>query len=261
MKEIIQTECEAQGFQEKDVLKLVIKYLGLSNVVTLPPKGGQLTKFETRQFVCDFWYKYSEDSTNTTDITSIRPNDKSRVQSGLSFASTVTEVIKRNRSYYQGIWKTVVKTYRELFQQYLKEHPGNEVLYGTFIALKPFYVHHASTKDLVMCCCILHLHVRWSIIALIRCLEKQNSVFPCSDYLTFFSFLYTDCEADDSTYVSWECVLDRNTVSEHISVYWEQLKGIALRSDNMVTVPFTEFQKQLVYNQIVLNKKWEPVKR
>ena len=45
---------------------------------------------------------------------------------------------------------------------------------------------------------------------------------------------------------------------------WEQLKGIALRSDNMGTVPFTEFQKQLVYNQqgqIVLNKKGEPVKR
>ena len=145
----------------------------------------------------DFWHKYSEESTNTIDIISIRPNENSRVQSGLSFASTVTEVIKRNRSYYQGIWKTIVKTYRELFQQYLKEHTRNEVSYGTFIALKTFYVHHTSTKDLVMCCCILHLHARWSILALIRCLEKQNIVFPCSDDLAFFSFLNTDCEAGD----------------------------------------------------------------
>lgn len=33
---------------------------------------------------------------------------------------------------YQQMWKTVVKTYVELFQQYLKDHPGSIISYGTF---------------------------------------------------------------------------------------------------------------------------------
>ena len=46
--------------------------------------------------------------------------------------------------------------------------------YGSFLALKPFYIRSATTKDLEMCCCKKHLHARWSIVALIECCNKQN---------------------------------------------------------------------------------------
>lgn len=251
----IRQSCNQLNLEEKDVLKLVIKYLGLNEEINIKSTDGQLTDFRSRELVWQFWHNCSEESTNTTDIKSIRQTDKPRIQSGLNFASTVTEVIKRNRAYFQSIWKTVVKSYQELHQQFLNENPNNKVSYGTFINLKPFYVHHASAKDLIMCCCKLHLHSRWSISALIACMDKQNITIPCRDYLTFFSFLYENCEAGTSTYLSWNCVC-KTDVCDHIAQKWNELKNTVLNSNKEVTVPFTEFK-----NQAIVNKKGETVKR
>ena len=206
----------------------------------------------------NFWHEKSDESTNTTDIVCMHVNEKPCIQSGFLFMSLVHQVVKQNRVFYQSIWKTVVKTYVELFQQYLKDHPGNKMSYGTIFALKLFYIHHASTKDMIMCCCKIHLHIRWSIRTFIRCMEKQEILLPFTDCFTFFSFLYTDCPRDDSIHISWECTPDNKSLCAHITVKWAELKEMVSLSDVKDAVPFTEFQKHIVYNtqgEIIRNKK------
>ena len=185
------------------------------------------------------------------------------MQSDLDFNSSVRVVMKRNRSYYESIWKTVVKTFRELHKMYENGHPNHKFSLGTFFSLKPFYVHHLSAKDLVMCCCKLHLHARWAVKAMIKCFTKQEIPFPVSDYLNFFSSLYADCENGENTYITWDCTPNKNKVCAHISRNWHELKNIAATSDVNVTVPFTEFMLPCydAKGQLVKNQKGDPVKR
>ena len=134
------------------------------------------------------------------------------------------------------MWKTVVKTYVELFQQYLKDHPGSIISYGTFFffSFKPLYIHHASTKDMIMCCCKVHLPTHWSIRAFIRCMEKQEILLPIPDYFTFFPFLYIDCPRDDSTHILWECYPVKKNLCAHITEKWGQLKEMASFTDALL---------------------------
>ena len=60
--------------------------------------------------------------------------------------------------------------------------------------MKPFYIHHATQKDMVMCCCKIHLHARWVIESLIKCLKKQDIIFPVSNYENFFKALHSNCQ-------------------------------------------------------------------
>ena len=113
-----------------------------------------------------------------------------------------------------------------------------EVLYHMalffFFALKPLYIHHASTKDMIMCCCKVHLPTHWSIRAFIRCMEKQEILLSFPDYFTFFPFLYTDCPRDDSTHISWECYPVKKSLCAHITEKWGQLKEMASFTDALL---------------------------
>ena len=249
---------------EKEVLKLVVKYLGLNAKVSFKPSRREMTDFETRMLVWNFWHDNSSESTNTTDLTRLLITARPQIQEDLPLMSSVCEVVKRNRSYFQSIWKTVTKTYAELHQTYNNTYPTNKVSYGTFFALKPFYVHHASDRDLVMCCCKLHLHARWSIKALISLLTKQEIAFPPQDYDGFFNFLYEQCTKEEYTYICWECTPDRKLVCSEIMNKWNILKAIANESPDDETVLFTEFQNLVKYDtkgEPIKDKKGEIVKR
>ena len=90
----IRNKCNAEGFQEKDILKLVIKYLGLYHEITVKPREGKLTDFEMRQKVWNFWHENSDKSTNTTDVVCMQVDEKPCIQSGLPFMSLVHQVVK-----------------------------------------------------------------------------------------------------------------------------------------------------------------------
>ena len=78
---------------------------------------------------------------------------------------------------------------RELYKKYLLEY-SNPVSYGTFMALKPFYVRSATTRDIEMCVCKKHLHARWCIQAIIECASQQNiGIGAITSYNTFFEYL------------------------------------------------------------------------
>ena len=134
---------------------------------------------------------------------------------------------------------------KELHRKYITENPTLAVSYGTFLALKPFYVQSATTKDMEMCCCKKHLHARWFINALISCCQKQNINLEFYDYCSFFEFLTSECEKEDNTYISWNCTPEKKRTCRHINVRWaelrERLKNI---DDRETTVPLQHFEKQ-----------------
>ena len=57
-------------------------------------------------------------------------------------------------------------TIKQLYQHYLKENPTKAVSLGNFLALKPFYVRSATSKDIDVCVCKKDLHARWAVQAL-----------------------------------------------------------------------------------------------
>ena len=173
-------------------------------------------------------------------------------------------VTKRNCQFFQAIWEATVLSCVELYKKFCTENPTACVSYGTFFARKPFYVRHASKKDLVMCCCILHLHVRWVIQALIKCLDKQSISFAAANYEEFFDLLYADCPSEQHTYISFECTPDKHNVCNHIKSNWENIQGSISAADDNITVLFTQFQKLQCFNaqgQPLIDKKGKPLKR
>ena len=176
-----------------EVLALSLKKLNVLDKFSFtrkPSKSGRkLTPFIARKTVWDFWHENSQETTNTHQVAKMRINQKPQIQNGLDFISSVTMVKMRNRDFFQALWKTVTNTYVSLYLKYCKEHPEFPISWGTFLALKPFYVRHTSQKDLEMCCCKLHLHARWSIEALIKCANKQVAIAADRNSLETFWFV------------------------------------------------------------------------
>ena len=86
-----------------------------------------------------------------------------------------------------------------------------EVSFGTFSALKPFYVRAPTSKDIEMCVCKLHLHGRSSVKCLLDLREKHDIKLDFDCYETFFSYL-SDIPDDKSTYIKWDCTPSKNKV-------------------------------------------------
>ena len=132
--------------------------------------GRKSTPFATRKIVWDFYHKKATPSTNTTPPARLRLTDVPKIQSGLNFVDTTTITLIRNRQFYENVWMMLHCTYYELYVAFLSTHPGVKMLLGTFCALKPFYIRTETEKDVEMCCCKLHLHARWAILAMIICI-------------------------------------------------------------------------------------------
>ena len=81
--------------------------------------------------------------------------------------------------------KVVEKTFKQLYAKYLRENPVEPVSYGSFFALKPFYVRHTTQKDIEMCVCKDHLHECWSVEDLVKCSRKHDIALPFADYQSF----------------------------------------------------------------------------
>ena len=138
-----------------EVMTLALKQLGLYDQVRFlrkPSKAGRkLTDLITRQAIWKFWHDNSIESTNTKQIAKLRVTEEPHIQTNLEFVSTVTTARQRNHLFYQSIHKIVEVTFKELFVKYIKENSESDhVSWGTFIALKPFYVRHTSSKDMEM---------------------------------------------------------------------------------------------------------------
>ena len=223
-----------------EVFEIARKRMNLQTAlkfVKKPSKSGRkLTPMETRQKIWDFYHRKSLPSTITSRPAKLRCTDIPKIQLGLGFVDTMTIIIQRNKKYYQSIHHVLNQSIKVLYQDFVKAYPNHPVSYGTFLALKPFYIRNATEKDIEMCCCKKHLHACWSVQALISCSEKQKiSLQEIDNYDSFFAYLYQDCPKDDLTYINWECVENKNTLCDHIQKRWNELKEAILAKDDKVT--------------------------
>lgn len=242
--------------EQLDVIDLALKQLNLKDhfqFIRKPTKSGRkLTPLHVRQVVWNFWHNESSASTITSRPAKIKVNDKPKIQSSLQFVDTV-KIIKsqRNVNYYENIWFITTVTLRELYYKYVKENPENMVSYRTFHSLKPFYVRSATTRDVEMCCCKIHLHARWAIAALVECASKEEITLPFHDYDSFFSYLAKDCEPCATTYINWGCVIDKKTVCGDILNNW-----ITLNTDIIEQAVLSKTVKLQYFDKVeVLSKK------
>jgi len=244
-----------------DVLTLSLQKLNILDVIkfTQKPsrKGRKLTTSETRKTVWDFWHSNSTQSTNLSRPAKLKVTDKPKIQFELDFVGTVTIIKQRQREFYQNRC-ILILTIKELYLKYLQSLPDNAVSLGTFLALKPFYIRAASTKDIKMCVCKKHLHARWSIQALVNLAEKQQiDIGTIKNYDTFFEYLTELCGKEESTYIDWECVDDKNLLCAHIEGKWNNLKEKLLDNDDgKTTVNMQHFEKVTI-----VTKKGKELKR
>ena len=160
-----------------DILELLMRNLGLQNEFSRPTKptkaGRKLTPMNVRIKVWEFWHVMSDVSTNTSRPAKLKVGDKPKIQEGLEFISSVSVMEnKRHKQFYQSTWQILNKTYKQLYVDFICENPDHVVGYGTFLALKPFYIRPVKKCDIEMCCCKKDLHARWSINSLLEYAEK-----------------------------------------------------------------------------------------
>ena len=76
------------------------------------------------------------------------------------------------------------------------------------------------------------------------CCKTNTCLGIINDYNSFFNHLTKDCIKEESTYINWDCTIDKYTVCDDIKKNWDNLKDCILNEDNGVTkVPMQHFEK------------------
>ena len=166
-------------------LSLKEKLKEILNIASLNRKkcGGKLTPLVTRILVWEQWHSSSITSTITNMPAQLKVSCKPKIQCHLAFHSIVKLTKnKRNIELYQNVWMVTTKTFGELHKEYNTFYPNNNVAYGTFVALKPFYIRAADEKEIAMCLCKIHLHMRRAIEGLVKLCVKQDINLPSDCY-------------------------------------------------------------------------------
>ena len=231
-----------------EVFDLAIRQLKLMDYFKLRKiqvnGGRKLTPLRIRSDAWTFWHDQSTPSTLSTQKAKLRVSDKPKLHSGLSFVDTYSVIQQRNVNFYENLWYTTTLTYRELFKRFCSEFPQSPLSYGTFLGLKPFYVCGVTTKDVEMCCCKRHLHARWMIAALVNISKLLLIPLPFDDYNSFFGYITQHCAPCPTSYISWDCAINKKSVCKEIMTTWFDLKkSLLATSDKTVTVKVQHFVK------------------
>ena len=69
--------------------------------------------------------------------------------------------------------------------------------------------------------CRKHGHARWTVQALINCTSIQNmDIGNIKHYNTFFQYLTSNYETEDTTYIDWACNSDKKAVCPQLMEKW-----------------------------------------
>ena len=127
-------------------LDLIEKMKERLNDHKVDSKGGRKrTPFQTCNGIWKFWHRNATTSTITSRPAKLRIGNRPKLQNGLPFIDTVEFKKVRNVDHFQSQWLILNKTYRDLYNEYVKSN--QYVSYETFLTLKPFYIRPATTKD------------------------------------------------------------------------------------------------------------------
>ena len=127
-----------------------------------------MTSLATLQAIWDFWHckEFIIESTLTSDPAKLKTTNKPKFQNGLEYKVPVSSIDQRSYKFFEAPLCIYPHTLKELHCTYLERNPNHTISWGTFLALKPFYVHTATSKDVEMCVWKLHLHVYWAVKSL-----------------------------------------------------------------------------------------------
>ena len=146
--------CDLTTEEQMDVLTLATKQLGIYESYKFqrkPTKAGRKQlPIETRKTVWDFWHcnEFIIESTLTSRQAKLRVSNRSKIQDGLNFYSPASTIIQQSREFYEAPWSIFQNTLKELYCIYVTRNPDQHVSWGTFNAIKPFYVCTATSKDI-----------------------------------------------------------------------------------------------------------------
>ena len=167
----------------------------------------------------------------------MKVSERPKVQYSLELVDTAQDIIiQRGKPFYISNWMVASDTYKKLFHDYINSNSSDyHVSYGTFVALKPFYVRCTTSKEIEMCCCKLYLHARWSVMCMLEIIQKCNIKVEFDSYETFFDYLTKNCASSSTTYIEWSCTPSKTVVCEEVLQNWVSLKThlIALVDEKM----------------------------
>ena len=240
--------------EETEVLILALRRLGIKgkNLKEMSSKnesrGRKQTSKELRSKIWDFWHQNSDASMITSRPAKIRLGRVPKLQTDLPYHSGVTEFSnKQNIKMLVSPWQITSETYRVLLAKF-REQNNVSISMGTFLSLRPFYVRTPNFKDIEMCVCKVHLHVRWAIEALIKLTQQQHIKTDFPNYEEFFNVIYSPhCVLPEgsSEYIKWPCTPSAKDVCEEIGKNFNKLKSeLISKSDDQVTVKMLQFVKK-----------------
>ena len=176
----------------------------------------------------------------------LKITNKPKIQNGLEYKVLVSTIVQRSCEFFEAPWCIFQNTLKELYWAYLDRNPNHSVSWGTFLALKPFYVRTATSKDVEMCVCKLHFNARWAVKSLVNlCNENDTDLNGITDYETFLAKLTEGCDTDPYSYISWNCAPDYKTMCSSITRIWSDLKNKILSNKEATKmVPVPQFVKK-----------------
>ena len=131
-------------------------------------------------------------------------------------------------------------------QHHKQSNPNNQVSYGSFWSLIPFYVQQTTTKGIEMCVCKSHLHSRWATKALVANAKEQDiDLGEIVDYVSFHEYLIADWSKDEHAYISWKCTPSKDQVCEHVLAKWNQRQNLVVDNNTEVTVKMQQFKYEI----------------
>ena len=143
---------------ERELVMSAIKALNLSDLLNCKPKskkvndgrGRPMTNYTTRKTVWNFWHDHSTESSDSTRPAKLRQSGRNKIQSGLQLSPSVKPVLQRGKIFYESMWRITHHSFQVLYEKCCALHPDHMVSSGTFWDLKPFYVHGASARYMLL---------------------------------------------------------------------------------------------------------------
>ena len=109
---------------------------------------------------------------------------------------------KRGQTYYSANRMIATCTIRSIIEQLSNE--GISVSYGAVISLRPFFVTHATEKEIALCQCKLCLNTRLLFEPLMTQAKKDND--KTTESITEFFMSSCECPRTANGYYQWSCV-------------------------------------------------------
>ena len=138
---------------------------------------GRQQQLEVKQKVYDTWCQNainSADARNGRNMASLSRRKFLQQYGAITHSDIVVEEVKnkRGQTYYSANRMIAICTIRSIIEQLSSE--GITISYGTAISMRPFFVTHATEKEIALCLCKLCLNTQLLFEPLMVQAKKEN---------------------------------------------------------------------------------------